>query len=104
MNKNLDQNLQSHFSQKQDVPAETKLALRAKLHNSLQRPEKLHFIWLLVLCTVLSAAAVLFAVEMLFGMSVAIVLGVGFYIVATLAGVAVLISMLVAKKFQTSSI
>jgi len=109
MNKNFDRALESHFSQKHDVPEETKLALREKLYNSLdirrgllQHPDKLRFVWLLASCMVLAAVAVFFAVEMFFGISAAIVLGAVYYFMATIAGVAVLIFMLLAKKLQTS--
>ena len=100
----LDNTLQTHFREREDVPLGVKNALRAKLHDSLQQQEKLRFIWLLVPCILFAIAAIFFVVEMFFGMSIAVAIRVGYYFVATLAGIAVLIFMLVAKKFQTLSI
>ena len=97
MAKNLDQALKSHFSQKHDVPEETKLVLREKLYNSLQKPEKMQFMWLLALCMVLTTFAIFFAVEMFFGLSAALVIGVVYYLVAVAGGMAVLIFTMLTK-------
>jgi len=95
--------LKSHFREREDVPLGIKNALREKLHNSLQQQEKLRFVWLFVPCILFAVVAIFLAVEMFFGTSVAIALCVGYYFVATVAGVAVLIFMLAAKKFQILS-
>ena len=100
----LDHAIKSHFREREDVPLGVKNALRTKLYNSLQQQEKLRFVWLIVPCVLFAVAAIFLAVEMFFGMSIAIAISVGYYFVATLAGIAVLLFMLVAKKFQTLSI
>ena len=94
--------LKSHFRKREDVPLSIKNALREQLHNSLQQQENFRFVWLFVPCILFAVMAIFLAVEMFFGMSVAIALSVGYYFVATVAGVAVLIFMLAAKKFQVS--
>jgi len=103
MNENIDQSLKTHFSQKHDVPTQTKLALREKLYASLQPREKLSFIWLLVLCTALAAVAIFLAVEMLFGINAAILLCIGYYFVAVAGGMAVLIFTVMTKKTKITT-
>jgi len=95
--------LKSHFSEREDVPHGLKNALRTKLHNSRQQQEKLRFVWLFVPCVLFAAAAIFLAVEMFFGMSMAIIISVGYYLVATVAGVAVLIFMLAIKEIRVPS-
>ena len=98
MDKNLDHALKAHFSRREDIPPETKPALRAKLHNSLQRREKLRFIWLMVPCMIFTTLTIFFALEMFFGMGAAIVLGLGYYLAAIVGGTAVLIFTMVTNN------
>ena len=98
MSQKFDHALKSHFAGREDVPPELKPALRAKLHSLQQRQDKPHFVWLLAPCMIFAVIAILFAVEMFFGMGAVLVLGLGYYIVATFGTGAVVLFMLVTKK------
>jgi len=99
MNDNLDQALKSYFSKKSDVPQDVKNALRAKLHmTATLKQENLGWLLLLVPCVILSLVAIFFAVEMLFGLSVAVILSMGYFFVATLGGATLLLCIMVIKN------
>jgi len=101
----LDKTLKSHFSYKEDIPQGVKYALHTKLHQAALggKHEKLGWLVMLVPCVVLALVAVFLAIEMLFGFSIAVILGAGYFFVATFGGATVLLVMMKTKPLEELS-
>jgi len=97
MNTNIDGMLKTHFSTRADVPQHVREALYEKLHATSVR-ETLPLIWLIAPCMLLTAIVVLVLVSSIFGFVPAIILGAGFYSVATIGGFSILAAAVITNR------
>jgi len=100
---NLDAELKSYFSQKEDVPPEVRIALHVKLRTA-QTNDKLPWAWVIAHCMIVAAILIIGIVDMFFGRAAAVILGVVYYGITLMGGAAVVAALLVCKETATSHV